>query len=53
MIILFPNEHQQHGVFAGVNIQPRGSKFLDSQTGEEINAGTQATIVKSINSRFP
>lgn len=42
---LFANEHQQHGVFAGINIQARGSKFLDSRTGKELKSGTQATIV--------
>ncbi len=31
-----------------INIQARGSKFLDSCTGEEINAGTQATIVNPL-----
>ena len=41
---LFANFHQQHGVFAGVNIQARGSEFLDPYTGEEIKAGTQAII---------
>ncbi|KQY94658.1 copper oxidase [Paenibacillus sp. Root52] len=41
---LFANQHQQHGVFAGINIQPRGSKYLSSHTGEEIRSGTQATI---------
>ena len=45
---LFPNEHQQHGVFASINIQPRGSKFLDSRTGKEIDSGTQATIVNPL-----
>ncbi|MCM3782133.1 multicopper oxidase domain-containing protein [Neobacillus mesonae] len=42
---LFANAHQLHGVFAGVNIQARGSEFLSSETGEIINSGTQATIV--------
>ncbi|RFU64586.1 multicopper oxidase domain-containing protein [Bacillus sp. V59.32b] len=42
---LFANSHQQHGLFAGTNIQARGSKFLDSFTGEAIQSGTQATIV--------
>lgn len=45
---LFANEHQQYGVFAGLNVQARGSKFLDSRTGEEIKAGTQATIVNNL-----
>ena len=42
---LFANQHQLHGVFGGINIQARGSKFLSSKTGEEVNSGTQATIV--------
>ncbi|MGG3197261.1 multicopper oxidase domain-containing protein [Priestia aryabhattai] len=45
---LFANEHQQHGVFAGIGIQARGSKFLDSRTGKEIESGTQATIVNAL-----
>lgn len=45
---LFANEHQLHGVFAGINIQARGSKFLDSSTGKEIKSGTQATIVNPL-----
>lgn len=42
---LFANEQQLHGVFAGLNVQARGSCFLDNCTGEEIEAGTQAMIV--------
>ena len=45
---LFANEHQQHGVFASINVQARGSKFLDSRTGREIESGTQATIVNPL-----
>lgn len=45
---LFATEHQQHGVFAGINIQARGSTFLDSRTGEEIQSGTKATIVNPL-----
>lgn len=45
---LFANEHQQHGVFAGINIQARGSEFLDSHTGKEIKSGTQATITNPL-----
>ncbi len=45
---LFANEHQQHGVFASINIQARGSKFLDSGTGKEIKSGTQATITNPL-----
>ncbi|MBO2946024.1 multicopper oxidase domain-containing protein [Paenibacillus sp. F411] len=42
---LFANQHQNHGLFAAINIEPRGSLFLSSETGKEIKAGTQATIV--------
>ncbi|MGE7667730.1 multicopper oxidase domain-containing protein [Ureibacillus composti] len=45
---LFPNEHQQHGVFSSINIQPRGSTYLDSRTGKELKAGTQATIINPL-----
>ena len=41
---LFANEHQQHGVFAAINIEPRGSKFLSPYSDKEINSGTQARI---------
>lgn len=45
---LFPNSHQQRGVFASINVEPKGSKFLDSKTGKEIRAGTQANIVNPL-----
>lgn len=45
---LFANEHQQHGVFASINVQARGSRFLDSHTGKEIKSGTQATIINPL-----
>ncbi|MBB6449218.1 hypothetical protein HNR44_001167 [Geomicrobium halophilum] len=45
---LFANEHQLHGVFAGINIQTRGSNFLDMFTGEEVDSGTQAMIVNPL-----
>ena len=45
---LFANEHQLHGVFASINVQARGSKFLDSCTGKEIDSGTKATIVNPL-----
>jgi manganese oxidase len=45
---LFANEHQLHGVFASINVQARGSKFLDSCTGKEIDSGTQATITNPL-----
>ncbi|TSI06690.1 multicopper oxidase domain-containing protein [Lysinibacillus sp. BW-2-10] len=45
---LFANEHQQHGVFASINIQARGSEYLDPYTGKEIHAGTQAMITNKL-----
>lgn len=45
---LFANEHQLHGVFASINVQARGSKFLDSATGKEIDSGTKATIINPL-----
>lgn len=45
---LFANEHQQHGVFASINVQARGSKFLDSATGKELASGTKATIINPL-----
>jgi len=41
---LFANEHQQHGVFAAINIEPRGSKYLSPYEDKEILSGTQARI---------
>lgn len=41
---LFANEHQQHGVFAAINIEPRGSKYLSPYEEKEILSGTQARI---------
>ncbi|CAM3096938.1 multicopper oxidase domain-containing protein [Filibacter tadaridae] len=40
---LFPGAHQQHGVFGSGVVHPRFSKFLDSETGKEVNKGTQIT----------
>jgi manganese oxidase len=42
---LFANAHQQHGVFGSGIIQPRFSQFFDSRTGEEVDHGTQVTVV--------
>ncbi len=49
---LFANEHQQHGVFAAINIESRFSRFLDPHTGEEIESGTQAMIVNPLSPDF-
>ncbi|MCA1032564.1 multicopper oxidase domain-containing protein [Bacillus timonensis] len=45
---LFANSHQQHGLFGGAVIHPRFSKFLHSKTGEEVNRGTEITVVNPI-----
>jgi FtsP/CotA-like multicopper oxidase with cupredoxin domain len=41
---LFANLHQQHGVFAGLIIEPAGSSYHDPYTGAEIKSGTRAVI---------
>jgi FtsP/CotA-like multicopper oxidase with cupredoxin domain len=41
---LFANLHQQHGVFAGLIIEPAGSSYHDPSTGEELRSGTRAVI---------
>ncbi|RFU64607.1 copper oxidase [Bacillus sp. V59.32b] len=45
---LFAVSHQQHGVFGTGVIQPRFSRFFDSATGEEVDHGTQVTVVNPI-----
>ncbi|MET1032417.1 multicopper oxidase domain-containing protein, partial [Domibacillus tundrae] len=45
---LFPVSHQQHGVFGSCVVQPRFSKFFDSRTGEEVDHGTEITVVHPI-----
>jgi manganese oxidase len=45
---LFANAHQQHGVFGGLAVQAKGSKFLDMYTGEEIRSGTQVMITNPL-----
>lgn len=42
---LFANYHQQHGVFGSGVVHPRFTKFFDSNTGEEVDHGTQITAV--------
>ena len=49
---LFPNAHQQHGLFGGMIIEPEGSKYYDMETGEEINSGTQAIIRPLVGNQF-
>ncbi|MEK3883154.1 multicopper oxidase domain-containing protein [Paenibacillus sp. PL2-23] len=45
---LFANEHQMHGVFAGINIEPRFSSFHDPYSGEELRSGTQAMVTNPL-----
>ncbi|MCI6736976.1 MAG: copper oxidase [Intestinibacter sp.] len=41
---LNPNSHQQHGLFGGLIIEPKGSTYHDPQTGKRIKYGTKAVI---------
>lgn len=41
---LFPNSHQQHGLFGALVVEPRGACFHHPRTGELLNSGTQAVI---------
>lgn len=45
---LFPNSHQNHGVFAAINIEARGSKHLHPQNLKTIRSGTQAVITNPL-----
>ena len=36
--------HRHHGLFAGLNIEPKGATYHDPQTGEEIKSGVSADI---------
>ncbi|ARU62038.1 copper oxidase [Tumebacillus avium] len=49
---LFANTIQNHGVFGSINIEPRGSIYLDPHTGEEVRSGTQAMIVNPLVPNF-
>lgn len=49
---LFPNAHQQHGLFGGMIIEPEGSKYYDMETGKEMKSGTQAIIKPLIGNEF-
>ena len=44
MVTAHSSGDQQHGVFGSINIQARGSKYLDSCTGEEIYSGTNQLV---------
>ncbi|MDY4575007.1 MAG: hypothetical protein SPD90_08105 [Intestinibacter sp.] len=41
---LNPNSHQQHGLFGGLIIEPKGLTYHDPQTGKRIKYGTKAVI---------
>ena len=45
---LYPNAHQQHGVFGSGVVHPRFTKFLDSTSGEEVVHGTQITATNPL-----
>ena len=45
---LYPNAHQQHGVFGSGVVHPRFTKFLDSSSGKKVNHGTQITSVNPL-----
>lgn len=45
---LFANSHQQHGVFASINIEAKGSRFLDPGSGKDIRTGTRAIITNPL-----
>jgi len=45
---LFANAHQLHGVFGGLAVQARGSKFFDTCTGEPIRAEVQAIVTNPL-----
>ncbi len=49
---LFPNAHQQHGLFGALIAEPQGSTYHDVKTGKEINSGTQAIIRSPLNTEF-
>lgn len=36
--------HRHHGLFAGLNIEPKGATYHDPQTGEQIKSGVSADI---------
>jgi len=44
----FANQHQEHGLFGSIIIEPRFSKILDSCTGEETDRGTSVTVVNPL-----
>lgn len=49
---LFPNSHQQHGLFGALIIEPKGSTFHDIHTGKPIRSGTKAVITRADKTQF-
>ncbi|MCM3636634.1 multicopper oxidase domain-containing protein [Sporosarcina luteola] len=45
---LYPNAHQQHGVFGSGVVHPRFTEFLDLRTGEPVVHGTQITSMNPL-----
>ncbi|RFU64609.1 multicopper oxidase domain-containing protein [Bacillus sp. V59.32b] len=45
---MFPTVHEDHGVFGTGVAQPRFSRIFDSVTGEEVDHGTQVTVVNPL-----
>ncbi|MGM8212699.1 copper oxidase [Virgibacillus sp. W0430] len=45
---LFPNYHQQHGVFGTGVVHPRFTQFLNYKTGDAVNHGTQVTVTQPL-----
>ncbi len=41
---LFPNSHQQHGLFGALIIEPAGATYHHPETGEELRSGAKAVI---------
>ncbi|MFT4412450.1 copper oxidase [Fredinandcohnia humi] len=45
---LFPNSHQQHGIFGSGVVHPRFTAVLDSKTGEPTRRGTEVTATNPL-----
>ncbi len=49
---LNPNSHQQHGLFGGLIIEPKGSTYHDPKTDKPIRYGTKAVIKTPSGRKF-
>lgn len=49
---LFPNAHQQHGLYGALIVEPVGSSYHHPETGEEIESGTEAIIRPLVGNEF-